>query len=849
MAIRYTRTSTETQKKRSYVRRMAIVHGALLVCVLVVVARLIDLQIIRSSEFTQAAAARHKSKGEVELQARRGEIYGLNSKSGDTSILATNTTLDLVYVDPLSVDDPVKIAETLADVLVTQHMHEACMAGYDECPRELQKYYPNAFDPLVLVRKVRSFSGHILEPLDSYVVDLQKNPLPMPLLSQVRAEFAIDIKNRIAQKRLTFVPLKYGATKTQLTKVGDLRIEGIYADVRLNLIYANPEEITQSRRTIARAIAPILGADAVITEDQLQQRDLRYVPIMRRVPPHVALRLKEMQLASLKETSARRAAATTRAEFDAILDPLRGIALIPEHWRHYPDPTIASQVIGFLNANREAQYGVERTFDTQLKGRAGKISSVTDREGGQIVTSDQMIEDPTDGDNIVLTIDPFIQKEVEGIADEAVRRTRATAVQIIVVEPTTGRILAMVNAPLFNRNAYSGVYETEPMVLTPEDEQEIAVEIYDPESNVRVFNGFLSDVFSTAGREKLSDTLRAELDLLETEYDLHDLARYFVYQGQTIRIEVFPTDMPGVWLKYKNNIGVGAYLNRAIQEIYEPGSVMKPITMAIALDQGEVLPSDTYDDVGPVEKDEYEIDNNDFLHYGRVTMTNCLEFSINTCMTDVSDKLGNKLFHHMLERFGFGRITGIELDDETTGELAPWRRWSDVQLATTSFGQGIAATPIQMVAALSVLANGGKLMQMHIVDRIIRTDGTVDVVEPQMIDRVLTEDTSETITAMLVSSVDRGFAKNGKVEGYRIAGKTGTSQIAGPGGRYETGTGSTVASFFGYAPVHQPRFLVLVKIDRPQYSAARHGATAAAPVFKSVAAFLLKYYGIPPDDY
>ncbi len=846
MALRYTRSSTETQKKRSYVRRMAILHGFLLMCLLIVVARLIDLQIIRSAEFAEAAAARHKSKGEIELQARRGEILALNSKSEETSILATNTTLDLVYVDPLSVDDPQKIAETLADVLVTQQIHDVCSKGGDDCPRELQVYYANAFDPLALVRKVRAQSGTFLEPLSSYAIDPEHNPLPIPLLSQVRAEFAIDIKNRIGEKRVTFVPLKYGATKPELNQVGGLNITGIHVDVRQNLIYADPEEITASRRTIARAIGAILLTDPIVLEDQLQQRDLRYVPIMRKVPPSVSLRIKELQLASIKDVSAKRAQAATRKDAEAILDPLRGIALIPEHWRHYPDPTIASQVIGFLNTNQEAQYGIERTYDSMLRGHAGRISSLTDRDGGQILTSDQTIENPEDGDSVVLTIDPFIQKEVEADIAAAVESTKSDAGQVIVVDPNTGRILAMANAPLFNRNNYSGVYEKEPVLINPESEKDIAVEIYDPKTNLRVFNGFLPDVFSQDGRQKLSEGLRKTLDDLEVLYDLHDLARYFVYKGQTIRYEVFPSDMPGVWLRYRNGVGVGAYLNRVVQEIYEPGSVMKPITMAIAIDQGEVVPEDTYDDNGTVKKDEYEIDNNDHLHYGHVNMTNCLEFSINTCMTSVSDKLGNKLFHHALERFGFGRITGIELEDEITGELAPWRRWSNVQLATTAFGQGIAATPLQMVMALSALANGGKLMHPHIVDRVIKNDGTVEETQPQMIDQVLTKDSSDTITAMLVSSVEHGFAKKGQVYGYRVAGKTGTSQIAGPGGRYETGTGSTVASFFGY-PVTNPRFLVLIKLDRPKVNAARHGATAAAPVFKQIATFLFKYYGIPPD--
>ena len=139
-------------------------------------------------------------------------------------------------------------------------------------------------------------------------------------------------------------------------------------------------------------------------------------------------------------------------------------------------------------------------------------------------------------------------------------------------------------------------------------------------------------------------------------------------------------------------------------------------------------------------------------------------------------------------------------------------------------------------------------MQPRIIDRIIHASGEETHFEPQVLDQVITPEAAETVTAMLVNAVENGFARSGKVSGYRIAGKTGTSQIAGPGGRYEAGTGSTVASFIGYAPIDHPRFVALVKVDRPKFREDVHGAAAAAPLFKEIAAYLLKYYGIEPDN-
>ncbi len=454
--------------------------------------------------------------------------------------------------------------------------------------------------------------------------------------------------------------------------------------------------------------------------------------------------------------------------------------------------------------------------------------------------------DPRDGDTIVLTIDRFVQKRVETIMDEAVKQFEADSGQAIVMEPDTGRIIAMVNAPLFDSNDYGNVYEKEPIILDAGKQHGVVVELYHPETNEFIVRAYMSDLFMAEGRQALSEHTKKRLEEVEQFYSLRDIARYYLYIGENSRREIFPTARPEVWLKYRNNIGVGVYLNRAIQEIYEPGSVMKPITMAIALDQGEVAPSDTYDDTGPVEVDEYTIRNALNTYYGTVTMTNCLEFSINTCMTSVSTKLGRKLFHRMITRFGFGRITGVELEDELPGEVLPWRKWSNALLATAAYGQGISATPLQVVTAFAALANGGRLLKPTIVDSIIRSDGTVEVTKPRVIDQVITPETSDTITAMLVSSVAHGFAKVAKVPGYRIAGKTGTSQIAGPGGRYEAGTGSTIPTFAGYAPVDHPKFVILVKFDRARKDI--YGSKTAGPVFKEIAAFLFKYYGIPPDD-
>jgi cell division protein FtsI/penicillin-binding protein 2 len=832
------RNASEIQKRRLLHRRMFLVNGLLLVFVLTIVARLVELQIVRGQEYHEAAQRLHY--GDVEIPAKRGDILGINSKTGEYNIFATNVTLDLVYVDPDGVDNPNLIANTLSETLLTPEFHAACTAGAGTCPKELIPFYAQAFDPLIGHRLRQS--GSLLEPLPDGKIP--SSLLQLPNLVQSRDLFARNIESRISEKYVTFAPLKYGATKTEMRAVQELHIPGVIIVPEQALIYASPQDINQSLiDSFSRKLATALNGDAAVLRRALRSRPLRYVPVMRKLPPALSRKVMELKTASAKEEyekqqKARKAGAELKY-------PLRSIAIISEHWRHYPDTTVASHVVGFLNPSGEPQYGIERTLNAQLRGQKGSIRAVSDLHGGQILRPEQSIDVPKDGDTVVLTLDRAVQKQVEALLADAVDRYRAESAQAIVMDPYTGRIIAMANAPLFNSNSYTAVNEKEPVRIDSEGRKRILVEIFEPVTNALVVKAEYPQVFTSSGRALLPDKMRTGLRDLEKQYDIRDLVRYYILVGQSIRREVFPTEDPNIWLKFRNNLGIGAYLNRTDQEIYEPGSVLKAVTMAIAFDQGERTPTDTYNDTGVVHVDEYKIDNNDHKHYGLVTMTNCIEYSINTCMTDISFRLGAKLFHGTLARFGFGQITGIDPENELPGTLKPWGRWARSELATVAFGQGIAVTPLQMITAFSALGNGGKLMRPILVDSILHEDGTVEKTEPRMVDQVITPETSRTITAVLVSSASKGFAKAGKPQGYRIAGKTGTSQIA-RGNKWEVGTGSTIASYAGFAPVDRPRFAVLVKIDRPKNSI--HGATAAAPVFKDIMAFLFQYYDIPPDE-
>ena len=839
---------SEVKKRQLFERRIIILHGILLFISLIIIGRLIELQIVKGAEYHRIA--QEQQYGGVVLSAKRGEILSRNSKTGETSILATNTTLDLLYIDPLVIpEDHSQVADELSQILVTPEFDQNCRNGESTCPSELVQFYKPAFDPLQKVKVIENFTGSgapvvILTGSTALTIGSA-----IPDITEIRREFARYIEDRIRKRTVTFVPLLYSANKKQLAEVQKMSIPGIFVNSEESLIYDNPDLVDQGNLSaIARQLSLTLEIDPSVLRNRLEQRPLRYVPVMSQLPPELSQKIKDLKQKRAEEAAAKAALEnqnSNKGHVAQIVDPFRAVALIPEHWRFYPDTKIASHVIGFINALQEPQYGIERTYDSILRGQEGLIASVSDPFGGQIVSSDQKFIDPRDGSTIVLTIDRFVQSYVENALEAMVKKVDAQSGQVIIMDPFTGKIIAMANSPIFDNNSYANVYDKEPIYLDPAQEQQVVIEVYNPENNVRVLKAYIVDL-TPEGRQLLTKETQARLDELDRLYGLKAITRYYYYIGENTRREIFPTTQKGIWLKYKNNIGVGSYVNRTVQEVYEPGSVMKSVTMAIAIDQGEVSPLDIYNDTGAVKVDVYTIKNALNKYYGKVTLVDCIAFSINTCMTSVSRKLGRKLFQAELESFGFGKPTGIELDNELPGDLKPWREWSPALVMTMAFGQGISATPLQMITAYTALANGGRLVKPTIIDEIRKPDGTVDKKQPMISGQVIKPETASTITAMLVHSAEFGFAKAGKVKGHRIAGKTGTSQIAGPGGKYEAGTGSTVATYAGYAPVEHPRFVILVKLDRPKKD--DFGSKSAAPLFKDIAQFLFDYYGIPPDE-
>jgi cell division protein FtsI/penicillin-binding protein 2 len=282
--------------------------------------------------------------------------------------------------------------------------------------------------------------------------------------------------------------------------------------------------------------------------------------------------------------------------------------------------------------------------------------------------------------------------------------------------------------------------------------------------------------------------------------------------------------------------------NPAISMPYEPGSVVKILTMAAALDTGTVTPATTYLDTGSILVGGATIQNWDQEPWGVQDMIGCLQHSLNVCMATLSTQMGAGIFYSYMDNFGFGQLTGVDLAGEAAGRLKiPGDAdWYPVDLATNAFGQGVTATPIQVMMAASSIANNGRTVTPHALFAMMR-DGRQYNVPAQFAGSPISEQTADTLSAMLAVSLE-SEGSLALVPGYRIAGKTGTAEIP-VNGFYDST--QTNASFIGWGPVDDPQFMIYVWLERP--SASIWGSETAAPVFSEMAEKTVILLDIPPD--
>jgi cell division protein FtsI (penicillin-binding protein 3) len=500
----------------------------------------------------------------------------------------------------------------------------------------------------------------------------------------------------------------------------DRRMRALGLSVDRESLYLNPNELTNRSEAIASLAQALAISETIITEKLASDR--QFVWLKRRVTP--------------QEAGAVRALG------------LKGIGYVTESQRFYPKHGLAGHVMGFVGMDEGGLEGLEHSYDSLLAGQSGHVLLDRDAHGRPISLRPEHLRALPRGHDLVLTLDERLQFIAERELRAQVAKVGARGGVAMVMDPSTGEILALANDALFDPNRFR-------------------------------------EVSSKVWRE------------------------------------------------------------RGITDTFEPGSTMKALLAAAAFEERLVRPDDMfYGEQGGLQVATVMM--RDHEKFGWLTFREVLEKSSNVGAIKVAQRLGKERFYAYLARFGLGSRTGIDFPGEAHGVLRPPQQWSELSLASLSIGQELAVTPLQLLVAFSALGNGGVLMRPHLLKAVLKDGEVVQEVRPAPVARVVSEATAQQVTALLQGVVLRGTGKGAAIEGYSVAGKTGTAQKYDPGlGKYSAQ--KTTASFVGYLPAQQPRVAILVSLDEPEPEMA-WGSVAAAPVFRTIGEHAMRMLRVPPED-
>ncbi|MBN1815002.1 MAG: penicillin-binding protein 2 [Anaerolineae bacterium] len=499
---------------------------------------------------------------------------------------------------------------------------------------------------------------------------------------------------------------------------------------------------------------------------------------------------------------------------------------------------------GYLLAGNSVMYSIEADprYVDDAKATAAELSVLL-----HVPAID--IERKLSSDEMWVEISPLVSKELgEEIA--AKRLQGITVRSLWIREYPEGQlashVLGFCNAEDRCPYGIEGFYDSvlRPEKIEPEGQ-------LDAVSQKLLWTGPLV-VFPARGDE-LVLTIDRTIQMLAEE-ELAWSVREYQAEGGTIivmdprtfeilALASLPSYDPGKYFDFADQSPI-PFQDPAVSNHYEPGSIFKVLTVAAALDSGMVTPETTYYDRGEIEVGGQVIKNASREAYGEQTVSDILIKSLNVGTAWLSTQMGSGTFYRYVRGFGIGQLTGIDLASEIPGQLwlpGDFENWHDADLGTNSFGQGLAVTPIQMVSAVATVANDGTRLRPHVVAQRVAADGSIAVSRQVVEAQPISSGTARQLSEIMVQVVEEEAPK-ARVEGYRVAGKTGTAQIPIPGGYDKQ---RTIASFVGFGPVPDPQFVILVKLDRPQTST--WAVDTAAPAFSRLASRLFVVLDIPPD--
>jgi len=540
---------------------------------------------------------------------------------------------------------------------------------------------------------------------------------------QVAQHGQLTLQAQAQYRELVELPALRGA-------IFDRNLTQLVVNTTVYSAFVSPDQIAATQRDpVATGLSTVLGVDRAKVKTTLES-NVKFAYIARRFA-----KAKADQLRTLK---------------------LPGVGLQEETQRSYlpgisSGSTLAANLLGFVDWNGDGNYGLEANYQKALGGTPGYISSYRDLANREIVLGTHTHQDPVNGQDLVLSLDANIQYAAEQALMEGVKRDRAESGSVLIMDSTTGGIVAWADSPSYNANNF-------------------------------------------------------------------------------------------------NHTNTAAFKDNVLGYVYEPGSVMKVVTLSGAINAGAIEPSTVINDPGVLNVGGYRIYDWDRRNHGNVNYTYVLEHSLNVGAMKAMLAEGHAAFYKNLEAFGLTTPSGIDVAGENHIAPPSAAKMQDSQYATTAFGQGIDVNMVQMLAAINVVANGGKYAQPHVVERI-GTHLNPVLLQPQR--QVISAATAAKMTTMMQMVVQHGSGWTSRIPGFQLdqCGKTGTSQIP-VNGKY---TQDVWSSFVGFLPAKKPRFTMLVVVRKPHYPGSENdwtlndGYMTAEPIWKQIAQTLVVSWHITPD--
>lgn len=467
---------------------------------------------------------------------------------------------------------------------------------------------------------------------------------------------------------------------------------------------------------------------------------------------------------------------------------LDGVMIDEDYKRYYPYNTLASKVLGFTGSDNQGIVGLEVAYESILAGTPGSILTLTDANGQEIENEAESRIEPIAGNNLYTSIDVNIQKYAEQAATKVLKAKQAKRVSVVLMNPQNGEIYAMVNVPEYNLNEPYTLVNVEDLYSKTLDKEDAETETTIKE-----------------GEGDNGDTAKEEMTEQEKQDALNNMWRNF-----------------------------------CINDTYEPGSTFKLVTATAALEEEVVKLEDTFNCPGFRIVEDRKIRCHKVGGHGTETFKEGIMNSCNPVFMDVGARVGVANMYKNYKKLGLFEKTGVDLPGEASSIMHKQENVKAVELATMSFGQSFQITPLQLLRAASAAVNGGTLVTPHF--GLYATDEEGNQTKKFTYaakENVIRKDTSDTMKELLEAVVAEGSGSKGQVEGYRVGGKTATSE------KLPRGNGKYISSFLGFAPANNPQIIGIILIDEPV--GIYYGGTIAAPVMSEMFSNILPYLGIEAD--